>query len=293
MTETRKLLERTPGQIPCDTCNDETISESNSVAPITARHCLDCNLNMCEQCCEHHRRSRLTREHRLIEGASLTNARESAEALQARVCRRHTDEEIKLFCENCSEALCPMCFIESHQGHESKSVAEAGANFRRQIQVNINGIDECTARATMKKELIKREIDRIAKGTERLEEEVTKRSDYLKELVDKHARLLLDQLHTKVCEQFTEASTQDDDNEIHLCSLESYNNYSSSLEFYATNGEICRAVSDLSARAIELRRENEATVGRRLSPFQLSTFTATTLDTFSNLVENIVGKIEG
>ena len=290
MVKMRRLLERTSGRIPCDVCNDETANESNALA-FAESHCPECSLNFCGQCCAHHLKNRLTREHSLREGASLTDARESEEMLQARMCRGHK-EEMKLYCDKCSDVLCSMCFIENHQGHKRLSVAEAGDNFRKEIQVSINDIDECTSKATIKKELIEHEMERMTKCTERLEKEVMKRRDDLIELVDKHAAIILEQLQTRKSEKIKEIAVQQVETEAHLSSLESYKDYSSSFVVYGTNGEICRKVSDLKARAIELLKENNAAVQRQLIPSQLS-FTASTLDKFFNFVENLIGKIKG
>lgn len=284
------ILQNNSVEIPCDTCSDEN-DEVSAVAAATM-NCLECRLNLCEQCCAHHRRSRLTRQHRLREGASMRNSRESEEALQATMCRRHSDEEMKLYCKSCSEVLCPMCFIENHQGHGMLSVAEAGDDFRRQIQVSINDIDECTSKATVKRELIEHEMDRIAKRTERFQEEVVRRRDDLKERVDKHAEIILQQIRTREFETLKKIAIQNDNTKSHLVCLESFKDYSSSFRLNATDNEICKSAPDLKARATELRKENEAAVKCPVSPCQLS-FTSTKLDTFFNLIENIIGKIEG
>lgn len=289
MVEMRRLLERTSGRIPCDVCNDETANESNALA-FAESHCPECSLNFCGQCCAHHLKNRLTREHSLREGASLTDAREPEEMLQARMCRGHK-EEMKLYCDKCSDVLCSMCFIENHQGHKRLSVAEAGDNFRKEIQVSINDIDECTSKTTVKRELIEHEMDRIAKRTERFQEEVVRRRDDLKELVDKHAEIILQQIRTREFETLKKIAIQNDNAKSHLVCLESFKDYSSSFRLNATDNEICKSAPDLKARATELRKENEAAVKYPLSPCQLS-FTPTNLDTFFNLIENIIGKIE-
>jgi len=84
-------------QIPCDVCNSDEASASETVKP-ASMHCVQCQQNYCEQCSLHHRKMKSCFSHTQI-GIGKKSAAQISQILPA-MCEQHKNEEIKVYCRH-------------------------------------------------------------------------------------------------------------------------------------------------------------------------------------------------
>ena len=118
---------------------------------------------------------------------------------QSSRCSEHVDEELKLYCETCSEVICYKCISTKwgkHHSHEYKSIGQAFEKFKEEISgflepignqltrigQALTDIENCSAGVTVQQDLVEANIE----GTVR---------DLQHEILETRKRELLDQLH--------------------------------------------------------------------------------------------------
>ena len=97
-------------ELKCDDCSE--------TEPVVA-YCVDCKSNLCQICCENHKRSKIFRSHgivSLINQRSNKNVTIQPEAM-ALMCKEH-DLELLLYCETCEQLVCKHCVAKGHHGHD-------------------------------------------------------------------------------------------------------------------------------------------------------------------------------
>lgn len=113
----------------CDVCDEK---------PAT-KHCNDCKKNQffCDGCYTHVHRSEKNKGHTStsIDDFVAWSAEGAAAGApgQATMCTLHTDEALKVFCDDCNILVCAMCGILQHNGHTLKPIAEAVQHHRGKV----------------------------------------------------------------------------------------------------------------------------------------------------------------
>ena len=97
-------------ELKCDECVKNE--------PLVA-YCMDCKSNLCQFCCENHKRSKRFLSHSI---ASLINQKLNKNVniepkAMALMCKQH-DIELLLYCETCEQLVCKHCVAKGHHGHD-------------------------------------------------------------------------------------------------------------------------------------------------------------------------------
>jgi RING-type zinc-finger/B-box zinc finger len=129
----------TPFEQHCSGCRGAGTDEVTTPAVM---YCVDCRQSYCEACAGTHRRMTDDKScrHRLIDVCDEKTTSEAARKVATRYCTKHSQEAIKFYCFQCSEAICTTCFGELHQSHECSDVNQAAENFREQMANDIQNI---------------------------------------------------------------------------------------------------------------------------------------------------------
>ena len=82
-------------------------------------YCQDCKSNLCQFCCENHRRSKIFCSHRVV---SLINQKSSKHIIiqpkaMALMCKEH-GLGLLIYCETCKQLVCKHCVVKGHHGHD-------------------------------------------------------------------------------------------------------------------------------------------------------------------------------
>uniref|UniRef100_A0A672H3J2 RING-type E3 ubiquitin transferase n=1 Tax=Salarias fasciatus TaxID=181472 RepID=A0A672H3J2_SALFA len=94
----------TDGPLGCDLCGE----------PGAEGRCEECCVNLCEFCCQAHRRQRRTASHS-VQG--LEELKAGGRLCRPVLCSVHPGQELRLFCQPCDLPVCPECAATLHRDH--------------------------------------------------------------------------------------------------------------------------------------------------------------------------------
>jgi len=113
----------------CDLC-----AEGDENIPAEA-YCTVCNEFMCTQCATSHQRSRLGRNHKLVDKDSMP--RKQSEKDQEYVneyCKDHPRELVKYFCPTHGDLLCGDCVVKNSHTCKLQVIAEVSKGYRKSTE---------------------------------------------------------------------------------------------------------------------------------------------------------------
>lgn len=244
-------MDGSTNSLPCDVCS----ADGNQQSTIAASHCKDCWMNLCKTCCQHHRRSKLTRNHKLVK--ELVDCRDKeTNASRSRTCEKHKNEDLKIYCSDCKEPTCSMCYIENHRNHNWLHLKTAAEECRNQILAKVSDLSSCLTDTLNKRELLRQDNETAKKRIKELEQEIHSQRNSLKKLIDKQADDLLRELRQK--QRDINKDIGNDDVERHMVSLESCKDHCLLILNNGTDDEIYRLKDELLSKVKELHSENKA-----------------------------------
>lgn len=99
-------------------CLEESKQQADKEGPPAESYCVDCKYNQCEECCSEHRKSKATKNHKLIPIREYESAQNVLSDLATMICNEHERRILDVFCADCKLVVCAMCFIEVHINHK-------------------------------------------------------------------------------------------------------------------------------------------------------------------------------
>ena len=84
--------------------------------------CVECNVQLCDRCKEHHSRIRLCHDHTVTQ---LSEDGTETDTDKTVFCEKHAGQPIILNCQECEELLCGRCKETAHQSHKTETIDEA------------------------------------------------------------------------------------------------------------------------------------------------------------------------
>ena len=207
------------------------------------------------------------------------------------VCELHEQKVLNIYCAECKTVECAVCFIDRHKHHEGSHVSKFVDDFRKQIESNIETINQCSSQTQMKKEELNKIKEDMQQKVERLESDVINRRDEVKQFADTQANSLLQSLCSLRQSKLKEIQIEADDIDAHLSCLQSYSSYCQKMMAKGSASDICRAVSDLSVKATELQEQCQSLIEREIQSFKFC-FTKSEFEEFLE-DDNLIGEIEG
>ncbi|XP_061186511.1 E3 ubiquitin-protein ligase TRIM8-like [Saccostrea echinata] len=97
----------------CEACKRENETE------VADTYCLSCCEALCDICTKCHRRSRVSRDHKICRLDEIKCVPELSNIFSNICCEKHKDRPIELFCNDHEEACCAMCCSTEHRKCES------------------------------------------------------------------------------------------------------------------------------------------------------------------------------
>ena len=93
--------------------------------------CLDCKENMCKTAAQFHKRSKTSRDHRVVSLEEL-KANPQLDSVSV-LCPEHNDQ-FRFFDQDCGRVICRDCYALDHSGHKCVVVAEAASKYRQEME---------------------------------------------------------------------------------------------------------------------------------------------------------------
>src|SRR6218665_2250382 len=277
--------------IICDICDIRNKGKTGQVPKATMR-CMECQDNYCAGCAEIHQLQKVSKDHQMVTVGSDMKS-ETKQLVSKKSCTKHVHKTLDYYCSKCKKIVCVSCFVESHTLHDCKDVTTVDEEFRQAIE------KEAWKISTYEKEMLQIRNNNEKKNADFLKEivekdnEIRRRNQEIKDIIDRHTELLLDELSVIKSKNLKEMGNEKKEIERCRTILESFEVYCTELTLKGSANDICSSVDQVIARADELEREHEAFIGRPHKSVEVS-FQATVLeDVLKNAGSNFVGKVEG
>jgi len=130
LVEDRKFSSEGLPDVPCVVCLEESDGSSEEIATATV-YCVDCRQKLCERCSRPHRRMAGGAHQLRALGAELE---QELIQQQAGSCDKHRDKQVELYCYQCNENICVLCFASKHRNHENSEIPEVAERFRSKVE---------------------------------------------------------------------------------------------------------------------------------------------------------------
>ncbi|CAG5136204.1 unnamed protein product [Candidula unifasciata] len=109
-----------PSQYPfCDICKLVSRKHKEAVSK-----CIDCNKQLCKQCVDMHKETKVTQNHSLFD----------VEIEKDIECKEHQNEVVRFYCEPCETCICVLCTFNEHKEHEISQFNDAVSKYKDTIQ---------------------------------------------------------------------------------------------------------------------------------------------------------------
>ena len=97
--------------------------------------CLECSKMLCTSCVDLHKRTKVTRNHSLIDTAVEKSIG----------CKVHSEEVVRFYCEPCEMCICILCTFQEHKGHDVQSFTEGMQKYQHSLD---SLVGKCNDRIT-------------------------------------------------------------------------------------------------------------------------------------------------
>ena len=102
----------------CDPC-----TEGDENIPAEA-YCPVCNEHLCTTCATVHRRSRLSKSHKLVDKASMHKGSDQSQVRLSEYCKDHPLELVKYYCPTHLDLLCDDCIVKKDHTCKMEVIAD-------------------------------------------------------------------------------------------------------------------------------------------------------------------------
>ena len=168
---------------------------------------------------------------------------------EERYCEKHEDERIKVYCFDCNVDVCAMCCLQYHKTHQFEEIVE---QFFRSINEEI---EQVTSRIECFRGLsaqIEATNNKTLHNIQSMEVEVQKRSEEIRQLVDRQESELLQELQSLKSAAEEEAKSQTDALQLAVSEMESFRTSSLELRSKGSPSDVTQAANEVHERAKEL-----------------------------------------
>jgi len=246
LVDAKNASSKVNGEVLCQACLEESGGREDATI-----YCIDCNESLCEKCSRPHRRTTMKggAHHVRPLGAELEQ-----ELIQLRrsSCDKHKEEQVKLYCYDCDENICVLCFAVKHRNHISGEIPDVARTLRSRIEDDdakiLSGINTVRQQSDQTKLNVKMCVGQV----DSIEELVLEAGEALKGFVDHQISEYLVKLQSFKLETSKQAEIIQEQLQLALVAMESFHTFSTELLDKGRPCDVTRAAVELHKRATEL-----------------------------------------
>jgi B-box zinc finger/zinc finger of C3HC4-type, RING len=268
-------------QTPCDSCSS-TVGEPSRMQSAKMR-CIECQQNLCESCVDMHKKTRATCLHRCVkldDGDAVSSPS---------TCDKHKSKNLELYCAQCKVPVCAVCYIESHKSHTCTDIDNAAGEFKALLISNVKAMTVCAEKWRTKLGELEKYKQDFVDCTTKAETEIRGHALQLKQSVERHEQLNLDNLAVVKAQKLEEFSLMINKIERQLALTESLQMYSDDICNKGSSGNIVKDASSLQMRAKELTKWDA--IEKQLGGISTMRVTFIPSDVLSKVTGSLVGGI--
>ncbi|KXJ10518.1 E3 ubiquitin-protein ligase TRIM71 [Exaiptasia diaphana] len=159
--------------------------ENQKVCSVSASHsdalwqCLDCDRSLCDECRRYH--TEFTKDHKVVSLSEMTKEDIEVMLNKESPCKTHADQDVKLFCQDCDELICLLCFFNHHHNHKMTPLKEFITANKDLLSKNLQEIEKMDTDQKEKEQQeqialeIKRHGDKAEKQVKKLTKKLVER----------------------------------------------------------------------------------------------------------------------
>ena len=177
-----------------------------------------------------------------------------AEMIQLRgsSCDKHEDKQVELYCYECNENICLLCFEAKHRTHQSGEMPEVAERFRQRIHEDDKQILSGISAVRQQLDHTKQEVTKLHSQVENVEKMILEAGEAIKQLVDNQVGECLLELQSVKSDSAKQAEVIQEQLQLAFTEMESFHTYSRELLEKGRPSDITRAACELHKRATEL-----------------------------------------
>jgi len=172
--------------------------------------------------------------------------------LRGSSCDKHKDKQVELYCRDCQQNICLMCFAANHRDHNTVEIPEAAEEFRVRIIADDDAILSTISAVRQLSGQTKQDVDEFRIEVEKAKKIVSETDHQIKRTTDKQKSGILKEVESMTTESDKQAESVLERYQLALVSMESFHTYSQELLDKGQPSDITRAACELHDRATEL-----------------------------------------
>ncbi|XP_053561725.1 tripartite motif-containing protein 45 [Bombina bombina] len=228
-------------QMACDLCGDGRAE----------KRCQDCSVNVCEFCCQAHRRQKRTAGHKLL---PLRDLPPGSSLAPTPCCSDHPSEVLRLYCKSCALPSCRDCALIQHQGHVLQPISEAIGKHREQMDKALRETDPQLGELEVTLGKVSKAKESLRQRADILREEVEAFTEGYVQAVQEHKTRLLKDIDEEVRQRTQALSLQGARLQQKLSDLRTATSFTQSLLGGGPDLHLLRVQGLVLSRLRELRR---------------------------------------
>ena len=294
LVDARNVSSKSTDELPCQACSE--VNEENEGSPAATMYCVDCGEYLCDRCSRLHRRMSMKGGAHQVRplGAELEQ-----ELLKVRgsYCDKHKDKQVELYCYDCNENICVLCFAVKHTQHHTVEIPKVAVKLRSKIDSDDNLVLSGMNAVSQRSDKANEEHVKFLSQVETAEKIVVEAGEAIKRLVDRQVNECLLELQSVKTESTKQAEIVQEQLQLALVAMKSFHTYSRELLDKGRPSDVTRAAVELHKRATELMNNDVTSVQYRpphvtFTPADVTQVTSSQLIGKLNVInsENVPGK---
>ncbi|XP_060602493.1 uncharacterized protein LOC132755618 [Ruditapes philippinarum] len=187
----------------CITCDTDGLKEP------AYGFCQDCQEHLCKSCFQHHRRSRLSRNHVLLDKDAMPTQQTTVDDVNADVitdnCTNHKDKPLEFYCNNHDTVACYVCVTLEHKQCKVDYIPDVSGNVSGEL-IDLNKkmkdlVKKCEnniMKASAAKKQLEQKGVKVVEDIRLLRKEINDRLDEMESMMIKEAEAVVNTANYKL-----------------------------------------------------------------------------------------------
>ncbi len=220
-------------------------------------YCNDCGDFLCNKCQAAHKKIKYLRNHKLLSldelKAQMTSLVPPKKAIPH--CPKHSESDLKIYCETCSTLICIDCTIRLHKDHNYDLVADVLTKHKKELVSSLKPVKEKLDSVQRALKGFDTRAKAIRNQRPTIEADIHKKIDEQHRLLDQRRAELVVELEVLTQQKLEGLAAQRDQVEITQVKLASCLEYAESGLKRGTDGEVLEMKSSVLKRVEQISIE--------------------------------------
>lgn len=215
--------------------------------------CLECKDDMCNNCADAHRKTKITRNHHVIPFKQIQNGLydHDMRTHQFHSCSFH-DDPLEFFCEQCEVTICGKCKASEHDSHKCTRFDDALPQYKRHINGLLEGINVQIPNIADYVKYLQAYCKSVEESKHALMSDLENQANSLHTIIDNYKTDLIDKISTACETEISEVKSKSCNLEIAGKSLQDNATYLRMLLEHGKSDEILALHKQITFRLTQL-----------------------------------------